>query len=155
MKTLVLGLGNPILTDDGVGIHAVRAAAARCAPVGGLAFAEASVGGLRLLDLLAGYDRVIVVDAIQTRDGQPGTIFRLGARHLQASLHSGSTHDLSLLGALDLGRRLGMRLPGEEGVTIVAIEIEEALTFGETCTPAVTRAIPQAVEAILNELKES
>jgi hydrogenase maturation protease len=154
MKTLVLGLGNPILTDDGVGIHVVRAAASRCSPVNGVVFVEASAGGLRLLDLLAGYDRVILVDAIQTGNGQPGQIHRLGPGDLQTSLHSGSTHDLSLSGALDLGRRLGMELPRDKGLTILAVEVEDVLTFGETCSPAVTRAIPCAVEATLAELKE-
>ena len=117
-----------------------------------MTFAEASVGGLRLLDLLAGYDRVILVDAIQTRGGQPGDIYRLGPGDLRASLHSGSTHDLSLPGALDLGRRLGMALPGDEDMIILAVEVEDVLTFGETCTPAVTGAIPRAVEAVLAEL---
>jgi hydrogenase maturation protease len=154
MKTLVLGLGNPILTDDGVGIHVVRAAASRRSPSNSVAFAEASVGGLRLLDLLAGYERVIMVDAIQTRGRQPGDIYRIGPCDLQASLHSGSTHDLSLPGALDLGRRLGMKLPGDKDLMILAVEVEDVLTFGETCTPAVTRAIPHAVEIMLAELKE-
>jgi hydrogenase maturation protease len=154
MKTLVLGLGNPILTDDGVGIYVVRAAAAQCAPRKGVTFTEASMGGLRLLDLLADYDRVILVDAIQTCDGQPGNIHRLGPTELQISLHSGSTHDLSLLGALDLGRRLGMRLPTEKDLTILAVEVEDVLTFGETCTPSVTRAIPHAAEAVLAELRK-
>jgi hydrogenase maturation protease len=153
MKTLVLGLGNPILTDDGVGIYVVRAAAAQCAPRKGVTFTEASLGGLRLLDLLVGYERVILIDAIQTRDGQPGNIYRLGPTELQTSLHSGSTHDLTLLGALDLGRRLGMKLPVEKDLTILAVEVEDVLTFGETCTPAVTRAIPRAVKAMLAELR--
>jgi hydrogenase maturation protease len=154
MKTLVLGLGNPILTDDGVGIHVVRATARRCSRVDSVVFDEASVGGLRLLDLLAGYERVILVDAIQTRDGQPGRIYRLGPGDLQASIHSGSTHDLSLPGALDLGRRLGMNLPGDEDLTILAVEVEDVLTLGETCTPAVTGSIPRAVEATLAALRE-
>ena len=153
-RTMVLGLGNPILTDDGVGIHVVRAAASRYSLCTGVVFAEASVGGLRLLDLLAGYDRVILVDAIQTRDGQPGMIYRVGPGDLQASLHSGSTHDLSLPAALDLGRRLGMKLPSDRDLTILAVEVEDVLTLGETCTPAVTRAIPDAVEATLAELKD-
>lgn len=151
MKTLVLGLGNPILTDDGVGIHVVRAAATLCGPASGVAFAEASVGGLRLLDLLAGYERVVLVDAIQTREGPPGTIYRLGTGDLQASLHAGTSHDLSLPAALALGRRLGMRLPADGGLTILAVEVEDVLAFGEHCTPAVERAIPRAVEAALAE----
>lgn len=152
MKTLVLGLGNPILTDDGVGIHVVRALADRSSPHPSVVFAEASVGGLRLLDLLQGFDRVILIDAIQTRDGQPGSIHRLRPGAVKASLHSGSTHDLSLPGALALGRRLGMRLPADENVTILAMEAADVLTLGETCTPSVARSIPLAVDAALAEL---
>ncbi len=152
MKTLVLGLGNPILTDDGVGIHVVRAMAAQCQR-DDVTFAEASVGGLRLLDVIAGYERVVLVDAIQTRDGRAGDIHRLHPNDLRASLHSGSTHDLSLTGALALGRGLGLTLPGDEAITILAIEVEDVLTFGEACTPAVAAAIPRAVEVVLAELE--
>jgi hydrogenase maturation protease len=151
MKTLVLGLGNPILTDDGVGITVVQEVAARCRR-DDVAFAEASVGGLRLLDIIAGCERLVLVDAIQTRDGRPGDIVRLHPNDLQGSLHSGSTHDLSLPGALALGRGAGMALPGDEDIVIIAVEVEDVLTFGETCTPAVAAAIPRAVEAVLAEL---
>jgi hydrogenase maturation protease len=158
MKTLVLGLGNPILTDDGIGIHVVRAVAARFPdprfpiPDFQLTFSEASVGGLRLLDILAGYDGVIMVDAVQTPDGKPGDVYRLHPGDLQASRHSGSTHDLSLSGALTLGRRLGMSLPADEDFDILAVEVEDVLSFGEECTPAVTAAIPRVVQMILDEI---
>ena len=151
MKTLIVGLGNPILTDDGVGIYVVRELAARC-PWDDAAIAEASVGGLRLLDTLAGYRRVILVDAIQTRNGTPGDIYRLHPEDLRVSRHAGSTHDLSLPGALAFGRGLGMTLPGDEDLTIIAIEVEDVLTFSETCTAAVSASIPRAVEAVLAEL---
>ena len=153
MKTLVIGLGNPLLTDDGVGILVVRAAETRCQQ-DGVTFAEASVGGLRLLDCLAGYERVIIVDAIQTRDGRPGDLHRLHPNDLPATTHSGSTHDLSLPGALALGRGVGLALPADRAIAIIAIEVEDVLTFGETCTPAVAAAIPRAVEAVLAELAE-
>ncbi len=152
MKTLVLGLGNPILTDDGVGIYVVRAVATHYQR-DGVVFAEASVGGLRLLDTIVGYERVIIVDAIQTRDGKPGDIHRLHPNSLRASLHSGSTHDLSLPGALALGRGMGMVLPDDDSLIIIAIEANDVLTFGEGCTSAVAAAIPRAVEAVLAELE--
>lgn len=152
MKTLVLGLGNPILTDDGVGIYVVQAVAKRCRR-DNVTFAEASVGGLRLLDIIGGYDRIIMVDAIQSRDGQPGDIQKLHPNDLRASLHSGSTHDLSLPGALTLGRGMGMVLPDDESLVIIAIEVEDVLTFGEDCTPLVAAAIPHAVEVVLAELE--
>jgi len=144
-------LGNPILTDDGVGIHVVRQAAARCT-AGHVSFAEASVGGLRLLDILDGYEQVILIDAIQTADGKPGTIRRLYPSHLQQSLHSGSSHDLSLVGALALGRSLGLRLPDDEHLIILAIEARDVLTFGEECTPPVRAAIATTVDQILIEV---
>jgi hydrogenase maturation protease len=157
MKTLVLGLGNTILTDDGVGIHVVRAAEARYKSRtvhndADVTFIEASVGGLRLIETIAGYERLILVDAIQTRGGIPGQIHRLQPGNLNASLHAGSSHDLTFTGALALGRRLGMAIPEDEDIHIVAIEAEDVLTFGETCTPAVAAAIPQAADRVLAEL---
>ncbi len=151
MKTLVLGMGNTILCDDGVGIYAVQEAAKRCKR-DDVVFADASVGGMRLLDVIAGYDRIIMVDAIRTADGQPGDVYRLHPGDLP-TLHSGSTHDLSLIGALALGRGMGMQLPADEDFVIIAVEVEEVWTFGEECTPAVADAIPRAVEVVLAELE--
>jgi hydrogenase maturation protease len=151
LKTLVVGLGNPILTDDGIGMHVVRAAAERCAREG-VTFTEASVGGLRLLEVMAGYERVILVDAIQSPDGRPGEIYCLGPNDLRASRHAGCSHDMTLPAALALGRRMGMPLPQDEHLTIIAVEVVDVLTFGEECTPAVAAAIPRAVEAVLAEL---
>ena len=148
---LVLGLGNPILTDDGVGIHVVRAVAARWSG-DGVDFQEACVGGLRLLEVIAGYERLILVDAIQTPDGAPGQIHRLSTDDLHKSLHAGSTHDLSFQGALAWGRQIGMALPPDDAITIIAVEAEDVLTFGEMLTPAVAAALPDAAEVVLAEL---
>jgi hydrogenase maturation protease len=166
LSILVLGLGNPILTDDGVGIHVARAVAARLGSqpdlAVGVGFAEASVGGLRLLEALTGYDRVILIDAIQTADGLPGDICQLspaqsrgaGGGDARLSLHAGSTHDLSLQGALDWGRQTGLALPDDDDILIVAVEAQNVLTFGETCTPAVAAAIPRAADVVVGLLKD-
>lgn len=155
MSTLVLGLGNPILTDDGVGIHVVRQAAARYeqAQDDAVTFAEASVGGLRLLEAISGHNRLILVDAIQTPGGAPGQIHRLSVDGLRTSLHAGSTHDLSFSGALAWGRRMGMALPPDAGITILAVEAEDVLTFGEALTPAVAAALPCVVDEVLAALQ--
>ncbi len=150
MKTLILGLGNPILRDDGVGIHVAQALRERLADREDVVVAEASVGGLRLLDLLAGYGRVILVDAIMTPDGEPGSVYRLPGEQFQGCLHVSSSHDVDLGTALASGQRLGMSLPKE--IRIVAIEVENVHDFGEEMTPAVTAAVPKAVEAVLREL---
>jgi hydrogenase maturation protease len=144
-------MGNTILCDDGVGIYVVQDAARRYQR-DDVDFMDASVGGMRLLDVIAGYDRVIMVDAIRTADGSPGDVRRLHPGDLP-TLHSGSTHDLSLTGALALGRGMGMKLPADEDFVIIAVEVEEVWTFGEECTLAVAEAIPRAVEAVLAELE--
>ncbi len=151
MKTLILGLGNTILTDDGIGIHVVRAVAGRCPD--GVDLAESSAGGLRLLDLVAGYERVILVDALRAAEGRPGDVHVLRMDSLCVSEHSDCTHDLTLPGALALGRKLGMALPADQNIAIVAIQAEDVTTFGERCTPAVEAAIPRAVEAVLEEVE--
>lgn len=154
MKTLVLGMGNTILRDDGIGIHVVREAAERSRQEN-VDFSEASVGGLRILDVIQGYERVVMVDAIQTRHGQPGDIYRLYPQDLKVSLHAGSSHDVSLPAALALGRGMGWSLPDDGDFVIIAIEVEDPFTFGDTCTPAVAKAVPRAVDAVLAELKSA
>ena len=151
MKTLVLGIGNPILRDDGVGIYVANAAEAAY-DKGDVDFCEASVGGLRLLNVITGYERVIMVDAIMMRDGRPGDIYRMGPNELCASLHADCSHDMSLPLALALGRKLGMVLPDDENFVILAVQVEDVINFGEECTPEVEAAIPRAVEQLLHEL---
>lgn len=151
MKTLVLGLGNTILRDDGVGIRIVEEAQKQTNDPD-IDFDIASVGGLRLLDNLIGYQRIILVDAIQTESATPGDILWLKVKDLQATLHSGSSHDLSLAGALRLGHGLQMDLAHNDNIHILAIQVEDVLNFGESCTPRVAAAIPKAVNALLAEL---
>lgn len=152
LKTLVLGMGNTILSDDGVGIYVVQELEKRLERED-VDFAEASVGGMRILDVVGGYERVIMVDAIQTQEGTPGEIYRLTPERFRLSLHAGSSHDLSLPGALTLGRTMGLTLPKDEDFVIIAIEVEDVITFTETCTPAVQEAIPRAVSTVLAELE--
>jgi hydrogenase maturation protease len=157
MKTIVVGLGNPILTDDGVGVkvaYEVEAMLGEDIP-DKLTITEASVGGLRLMELLEGYDRAIIIDAIQTNNGhQPGTITTLSLddlRNISPTQHSASAHDTSLVTALDMGCRMGLSLPSK--VSIYAIEVENILEFNEEPTPKVADAIPIVAEAVIKELK--
>ena len=151
LKTLVLGLGNPILTDDGVGCQ-VAAALKEKLNSPDTDIKDASVGGLNFIDLVSGYDRVIIVDAIQTGKGKPGQISRLGPEDLSGTLHSGNPHDVNLPTAIELGRKLKLGIP--DTIIIFAIEVEDVTAFGETCTPEVARAIPSCVEMVIQELQK-
>jgi hydrogenase maturation protease len=153
MKTLVLGLGNPILTDDGVGVKVAEAVRAALPPDSCVDVTEVSVGGLRLMEAMLGYDRVILIDAFQHDDVQPGTIRRMALEELQAvspTQHSASPHDTNLVTALELGQRIGLHLPEE--ITIYAIGVENVTYFSEEPTPAVAQAIPDVTAAVLAQL---
>ncbi|RME83389.1 MAG: hydrogenase maturation protease [Caldilineae bacterium] len=156
MKTLVIGLGNPILCDDGVGVRVAAELAGMLEDSDGINVdvIEASVGGLRLMELMQGYDRVILVDALLGPGAPPGTIKRLTLSDLERITppqHVASAHDTTLITALQAGRRLGLALP--ESVVIYGIFVEKVDEFGEEPTPAVARAIPQATAAVLSELR--
>ena len=76
MKTLILGLGNPILSDDSVGFRVVQGLRANFS-CPDLTLMESSTSGLGLLDLITGYDKVIIIDAIKTGSGQAGEIYKI------------------------------------------------------------------------------
>jgi hydrogenase maturation protease len=163
MQTLVLGLGNPILTDDGVGVLVAEAVRQALPPEWPVEVSEVSVGGLRLMERLLGYERVILVDAFQPGDpleatgdycGQPGTFRRLTLSELKAigpTQHSVSAHDTSLVTALEMAEQMGLPAPRE--IVIYGVAVEEVLAFGECPTPAVAAAIPVVAAAVMDELK--
>ena len=151
MRTLVLGLGNPILTDDGVGIRVALSLRDQVESRPDVTVAEASVGGLRLMEVVSGYDHVILVDAVQTTGGEPGDIYLLTLDAFCATMHSSCSHDMDMFTALELGKRLGMPMP--DRVDIVAIEVDDVITFGEGCTPKVEEAVPLAAQQVLELLE--
>jgi len=150
MKTIVVGLGNPILSDDGAG---PRVAEELKSLMGedDIAIEEANVGGLGLMSLLAGYQRAIIVDAVQTVDGTPGDIYQLKLEAFERSRRTGPVHDLDLLSALQIGRIAGITLP--DIIEVFAIEAADVCTFGEECSQRVNEAIPVCAELIRKKIK--
>jgi hydrogenase maturation protease len=149
MKTLVLGLGNPILSDDGVGIQVAHEVANQLnSPQ--VTVAETSGAGLSLLDSIVGYDKVIIIDAIQTEKGQAGQIYRMGAEDFSLTKHFSSPHQINLVTALELGKMLNLAMP--QKITIFAVEAKDITSFSEKCTPEVEQAIPEVVKMVLEDL---
>ncbi len=151
MKTLILGLGNPILGDDGIGLRVTESLRAGLSGRD-ITVSESNASGLGLLDLLVGYDRAIIIDAIQTEDGDIGEVYRLDVSDLNVTRHAASPHDVNLATALELGKRLNLALPQQ--ISIIAIEIPSACTFTEECSPEVEKAIPLAARMTLAILDE-
>lgn len=146
MKTLVLGLGNPILSDDGVGIKIARKIKNK---VKGIDVQEASAAGFRIVDQIMGYDKLILIDAIQTGESAVGTLHSFIPEDFQETKHSTSTHDIGFFQALDIYRREGEQVPEE--IKIYGIEVEQTDVFSEKLTPKVEKAFAGIVKQIIAE----
>jgi hydrogenase maturation protease len=150
MKTLVLGLGNPLLRDDSIGLRVVQELQARLGDKPDIEVSEDYWGGLRLMERMIGFDRVIIIDAIQT-DAEPGTIHLLSPNDIP-TMRSSSAHDVNLPTALELGRQAGAQLPRASEILLIGVEAADVQTFDESLTPEVEGAVPKAVEAVLTAL---
>jgi hydrogenase maturation protease len=156
MKTIVVGLGNPILGDDGVGWHVAEAVQAQFHGAGEgqqVDIVQLSLGGLSLMESLVGYQRAIIIDALNLGMGETGSVYCFALQELPNpnSGHLGSAHDTSLMTALEVGRKMGAELPDE--VIVVGIESPYVYDFSEQLSPAVSSAIPQATRAVLSLLQ--
>ncbi len=153
-RTLLLGMGNPILCDDAIGHELARRIGARVADASGLVVEpECTVGGLNLLDLVAGFDRLIVIDSIKTTDGRPGEWYRFDGAALRETMNLSNVHDANFATAMELGRRLGMQVPADDAIHVFAVEVRENLTFGESLGPELEDALPEICEEMLAEIE--
>jgi hydrogenase maturation protease len=152
MRILILGLGNPLVSDDSIGLRVVEALKPLLADRPDVEVSEDYWGGLRLMERMIGFDRAIIIDAICS-GAPPGTIHRLTPDSISTQ-RSASAHDVNLPTALEFGRTAGASLPKNEDILLVGIEAEDILTFGERCTPAVEASIPRAVGAVMEALED-
>lgn len=146
MKTLILGLGNPILSDDGVGIRLAYELEKKAPACDVIATSEA---GIALLDYIVGYDKLIIIDSIMSGKGKPGELYKLGLEDIGRGVSLSSSHGVDIATAFTLGEKLGYHMPKE--VSIYAIEIADNTTFAEGCTRAVEERIPSIVSEIIEE----
>jgi hydrogenase maturation protease len=150
VRVLVLGVGNPILSDDGVGIHVARELRQRRLP--GVYVEELAASGLELLDVVLDYDKIIIVDAIQTTGGIPGDIYVLEEKDFEKSVHGSSPHGVNIATALALGRKVvPERMP--KVVVFIAVEAEDLINVDEQLTPRVQAALPRIIKRVEDEVK--
>ena len=151
--TLLIGMGNPILCDDSVGVRLASDFKARLAGNSDVAvLEECSLGGLNLLDVVTGFDRVVVVDSIKTPGGQPGTWYRFTGSDLRETMNLTNVHDANFATSLELGRRMGMHVPDEADIHIFAVEVFDNITFSEALSPELEAAMPELADEIFAEI---
>jgi hydrogenase maturation protease len=151
MKTIVIGLGNPILGDDGVGWRVAEEVRQAIDPCMQVDVECLSLGGLSLMEHLIGYERVILIDAFIS-DEEPGSIHvsKLSELPNYSAFHITSAHDTSLQDAIKLGKSLGAKLPVD--VTVVGITANYAYDFSEELSQPVRNSVQKATKIVINML---
>jgi hydrogenase maturation protease len=154
-EILVLGLGNDILMDDGIGPK-LAWHLQKTFPHPGVTYDTAAIGGMELIEMIRDYKQVMIIDAIKTFNGIPGAVYHLTPSNFKETLHISHIHDISFLTALQLAKQLS--IPVTDKIYIIAVEIIEDLTFGDDFTlplQAKYEEIKKEVETTLNELIHS
>jgi hydrogenase maturation protease len=147
-KVVILGVGNLILKDEGVGIHIIKEMKNKKLPVGVTAL-DAGTASLDLLSVICESEKIIVIDALRSGE-EPGTVYRcLPEELVDTDKESLSLHEIDLLDVLLMSRQLG----GQACVVIIGVEPKE-IEYGLELTPKVKAAVPRVIQAVFEELKE-
>jgi hydrogenase maturation protease len=157
-KTLVLGLGNELYGDDGVGIHVVRQVKQKIEAYNTSSkdknatdFLECSLTGLALLDVIAGYDSLIIIDTIKSSNPKPGKIRLLDGTQLR-HIPGPSPHYVSIPQTIEIGRKLGLKVPSR--IKVIAVEAKTMYNLGEGLTQEMKKVIPRIIQELQILLKK-
>lgn len=146
---VVLGVGNTLMRDDGIGVRAVRTLAETYRLPARVRVVDGGVGGLRCLSEFEGAAHLLIVDAVYG-DKPPGTIERLAPENLpERGVAVLSAHEIGVSQLLAVARMMGM-LPRTR---ILAVQVKETPAFGLELTPEIRNLLPRVVEALAEELR--
>ena len=149
MKTLLLGIGNDILTDDGIGPRLVRYFESNNT-LPDLIFQTACTGGMEIVEMIRGYQKVIIIDAIKTGCYPPGTVRLFTPDDFSETSNISSVHDISFLTALELASQLDIDVPAS--IHIIAVEIMIDLEFSTSFSPQVSAVYDEIVNNVHQHL---
>ena len=152
MKTIILGVGNPILGDDGVGNHIANKLKEKINDPN-ITIDEAMTGGMNLLDLIKGYEKAIIVDAVKSENAQTGEIKRIPLSDFN-TMHSCNPHDVSLIEAIKMAEKLGEKNIPREIIIIGVMMKQIPCEFGEKLSEDIAVAVPKAVNMTLKEIEK-
>jgi len=149
-KTVILGVGNLLLSDEGVGVHVINKMMDMHFPPD-IELIEGGVDGLRLMNLVVGVDRLIVIDAVKG-GGSPGSIYKFRPEEFVTRTDTSklSVHQVGILEVIRLSGLVG-KLPE---TTIIGVE-PKSIEMGMELTPKIQSKVPRIIELVLDELKDS
>lgn len=148
-KALLLGIGNDILMDDGIGPRLVNDIK-EITNSDRFDYANINLGGLEVLEFIKGYEELVIIDAIKTKKGKPGDVYMLTPDDFIETCHLSNFHDVSFLTALKLGAELEMGIP--ETILIIAVEIVEDTCFGVDLSPELEKKYDDVFNEVFTTL---
>lgn len=142
-RTILIGLGNPIMSDDAVGLM-VAEEVLRLVPE--LEFDLSASGGFDVLDCVIGYERAVIIDSMVTGRFPPGTVRRVDVDPELKTLRADDSHGMDFLKAIEVGRVTGAAMPRD--ILIYGIEVADPGSLGEE----VSRVLKEKVGDIAREI---
>lgn len=144
-KILILGIGNILHKDDGVGVHVINEISDAASDLpGDVELFDGGTFGYDLLPVMSGREKIIIVDALKV-DDEPGSIYRFPANHLTDCNNKFSLHDVGVKKLVDM-----LMLMGESpGIEVIGIVPEDINSLDIGMSDSVKKSIPKAVEYIL------
>lgn len=147
--TIILGLGNPILSDDSVGLRVVDKIEEILSPINNVDFSKVASSGIEILDIISGYNRLILIDVIKTGMAEIGTINKYDVLDFKNSIHLSSPHQLNFPSVIEFAKKIGIPIP--EVIDIFTIEVEDIYTFAEECSSKIKKKIPKIAKEIIKQ----
>ena len=145
-----MGIGNPIMGDDGVGIEVLRRLKENTSPRADLDFKELSVGGIRLVEEILDYKAVFIIDSIESATRE-GDINEFSPEQFNNTFHESAPHDVNFITALELYKKLERhRIPEE--IRIFTINIKTEFVFKETLSPTIEAAASRLTQSLDNKI---
>jgi hydrogenase maturation protease len=157
MKIGLIGLGNPIVGDDAIGIKVVEYIRdTRSLPEYVEIIEDVSLAGIGLVEIFRGYEKIILVDSIQTGKYPKGTVVHLQADDFASALHISDYHNMDFFTALEFCNQMYDDIPKD--IEILGIEIFNVLEFSDELTPEIQirfdEIVNEVYKYILQEIKE-
>jgi len=149
--TLILGLGSSILTDAGIGLYLTNDLQ------NSELFSQADfetdiICSLEILELIAGYHTLIIIDGIKSGNEQVGNVNIYSLADFQTTIHLSNIHDFEFLQILELGSMLGLKMPNN--IYIIGIEVQDHTTFSEELSHEINSKYNSIKNIIVHQINE-
>jgi hydrogenase maturation protease len=147
---ILVGLGNPIMSDDGIGLLVSRRLHRR---LPGYDLDLACGAGLHVMDSILGYRKAVIIDSMVTGSYPPGTVMRIDPASGVETRRAGHSHGVGFFEAIEIARACDAALPGE--IRVYGIEVEDPFTIGESVSEGIMEKLNEIVDFIVDDIAKA